>query len=485
MFLSKVSSVTNHSKRNEVAFKSRLVIEGGGSNKKLGSLKELVQTNSGQDLFTITGTINDDPKGFHGNDHFNKLIADAADVQKHLERDIKNYKKQIQEDHMLPEEEKKVKSKLAETEKNLKTWNELPSKEKPITKLALLLPGTIRGKVASFLPNLLKTDGNRLEGVKLCGSIREMRKRNLLAKTFDTQKDFVPLKDLGATGVEIASLIVNNPIYSKKATKGFFAVAVHPGGGFGSVDIRFREGGKRITMETNESGHDRYFDPRTGKESRLGEMGASVGSVIENFATKFGIKNNDDIQALRATGNAMMVTQSKISLKTANDAKAIEALLNTGAYKVINRNTMKTVLKLKDTETERFNQATKSAIDSYAYAISVHANQKIDMGANLLVVSSPLTMGLNDQIKKNPSMFDGVKDMRELILKKIDEKIGADQSCSRLIKDNNFDVICDAQMSIKDNTKGGALILAGKTSFERRGEWIEVSRKVLRNALKK
>ena len=65
---------------NNVSFKCRLVIEGGGSNKRLGSLKELVQTNSGQDLFTMTGTINDDPKGFHSNDHFNKLIANAADV---------------------------------------------------------------------------------------------------------------------------------------------------------------------------------------------------------------------------------------------------------------------------------------------------------------------------------------------------------------------------------------------------------------------
>ncbi|MBP7211935.1 hypothetical protein KBA27_03790 [bacterium] len=474
MYLQNVSM----SKPSNSSFKCRVVVEGGGSNKKLGSLKELVQTNSGEDLFTLTGTINDDPKGFHGNEHFNKLIAKAADIKTRLENDIKSYKARIAEDHMTAEEEKSITEKLADSEKNLKTWNALPEREKKITRLALLLPGTIQGKRASFLPNLLKTDGKPLTDIDLCGSVREMRKKDLLADGFNARTDFVPLKDLGATGVEIASLILRNPDLSKRATKGFYAVAVHPGGGFGSVDIRFKNNDK-VVIQTNESGHDLYFDPKVGKEIRLGKMGPSVGCVIENYAKGFGIKNPDDISALMATGIAQMASDEQFTLKTQNDEKAIKVLLDTNAYKVVTQNSVSTTLRLKDSGVGNFMNGSKEAIDAYAHALSRHAITKINQGANLYVVSSPMTMGLDRMIKKHPDAF-GAIGMRELILKKIDERVGTDLSCNMLRKDNGFDVVCNPSMSIKDNTRGGGLILAGKSSFERRGEWIEVSKRILK-----
>lgn len=476
-----LSGNNNNNNKKNISFQCWAILEGGGSNKKTGSLKERFLTNSGQDLFSRTGVINDeDPKGFHGNSHFNKLIAKAANIGERLEDDIKKLQAQLDENHMLPEEKQKLETKLAETKANLNIWNKLPEEEKPISKLVLLLPGTLRSKKALFMRNLLKTNGESLTDVNLGEIVTDIKKQGKIQLTsdFDTRKDFIPLKDLGATGVGIAKKIKDHPIYGKRFTKGFFATAIHPGGGFGAADIRVKRGGK-VAIQTNESGHDYYYDPKTGKEIRLGKMGVSVGSAIENFATKLGV-DPDGVKALMATGNAQMTTQKQFKLKTKNDDEAINALLKTEAYEIVSKNSESTILKVKSSEIQRFEQASKEAAESFAYALSRHAIAKINQGANLYNISGPLGMGINNRIAENPGLFGGAKNLPELITRMIASK--NDETCNDLIKSNKFIITCEEALNISDNTLGGAIMAADKNlSFERRGEWVEISMKALKS----
>ncbi len=81
---------------------------------------------------------------------------------------------------------------------------------------------------------------------------------------------------------------------------------------------------------------------------------------------------------------------------------------------------------------------------------------------------------METEIKTKPEIY-GANDLRELVLKKIDSRVGNDITCNILRKANDFDVVCDKFLSIDNNTPGGALLLTDNTTiFARRGEWIRI-----------
>ena len=138
------------------------------------------------------------------------------------------------------------------------------------------------------------------------------------------------------------------------------------------------------------------------------------------------------------------------------------------------------ILELNEKSVDKFNEASKYAIESYADTLALHAITKINSGANLYIISGPLAMGLNARVKEAPNLF-GVKNLKDVIFKYIDERVNSDITCNILRKANKFDIICEKGMSIADNTCGGALLLNGKLkTFSRRGEWLELPLKALR-----
>lgn len=470
---------------NNTAFKSRYTFDVGASDPRC-SLKILVQDNKGKDLFEYKGFLNDTTNGFKDNNDFIKKVARAVDVETLIDSDIASINNQLAETHIKEKDAEKLTLKLKELQSNKAMLQARSVAERKLTGFALLLPGTMQGQNALFMPNVRDINERSLEDVELRRVIGQIKKQGKVefADSFNIKKDFIPSKDIAGTGIGIAKKIANHPEYKKRFTKGFFATAVQTGGGFGAADIKLQKN-SQVTIETDESGHDLYFDRKTKTGKRLGKLGASTGSVIENFATKLNIKDPTEIKALIKTGLAQLATQEEIKLDSKKDKAAIEVLMNTGFYNISELTPEQATLKIKTSNLAQFKEASAYSVQSYADTLALHAITKINRGSNMYVVSGPLAMGLNSTIKAEPETY-GAKNMRELIFKYIDDYVGTDFSCNKMRKGHNFDIVCDESVSIANNTSGGALLLSKNkpSTFARRGEWMSIPTKVLKTIAK-
>lgn len=487
MLIQKVNSnnLKNQTSSN-LSFKSRLTFDIGASDPR-GSLKILVQNNKGKDLFEYNGFVNDTTKGFESNDDFIKKVANAIDVETLINNDIKSIKKQLQDGRSSSANLEKLKTKLSILQEQQKILEKRSYAEKKLTGFALLLPGTLQGKTALFLPNLKRKDENdpsklvRLTEVDLGQIISEAKSQGKV-KVADGIK-FVPAKDLAGTGLGVAQKIFAHPDYKNKFTKGFFAAVVQTGGGFGAVDVKLMEDSK-VNVETNECGHDIYMNILNGKKQRLGDMGASTKNLIRNFAEKLNITDPIEVKSLISTGLGQLVTDQEIRLNNTKDEEAIKILTKAGFYNILNKDAQSTVLNVVPEKLKEFNEASRYAIHSYANAIAAYAITRINRGANLFVLSGPLAMGLNDSVKQNPEKFEA-KGLKELILKYIDLNDDLDEIRINLAKYNKFDIVCDRALSVNNNTLGGSLLLSEKIkAFSRRGEWMRIPIKVLKSLTK-
>lgn len=481
------------SSAKKIAFKSRLIFDVGASDSR-GSLKILVQDNKGSDLFEYKGFVNDTTKGFKSEAQFINRVARATDVGALINEDILSVNKQIKENHLSPVESQDLNKKLSELMTNQQIWKNRSASEKKLTGLALLLPGTLKGHTALFMANLKKEKlagqdkQECLKRVDLDNIVKQAVKMGYtqLSDNFDLKKDFMPVKDIACTGIGIGQLLANNPIYKKRIGDGLYVVAVQTGGGFGAADIQFNKG-SMVRIATSEGGHTYYPDGKTVKGSQLRDLGASTGSVIKNYAMKLGfMEDSDEMRAIKKTGLAQLATQSEIKMSKINHSDAIDALLKSGIYEKVKESADNITIKVKKINLEKYIEASKHAILSYADTLALHAVSKVNEGANLYVVSGPLAMGLNKSIQDNSSHY-GVQGMRELILQLIDEKIGADVTCNMLREEYKFDVVCDKSMSIANNTPGGAILLSKEnrpTAITRRGEWVMIQLKSLKRKIK-
>lgn len=475
MQLQKISSVS-YQKKNDIVFKNKLTFDIGASDPR-GSLKILVQDNDGEDLFEYKGFVNDTTKGFKDNDDFTNKIAKAVDIEGLLKKDMLVVKKQMQQANLSAAEVSKFENRLDDLQQKHNMLKGQSKEDKKLTGFALLLPGTLKGHVALIMANLKKIDKSAPSGKS---SLLKVDLDNIISKIEENgdveladKFKFMPVKDLSGTGLGITKKIINSPEYGHRFSKGFYAVAIQTGGGFGAVDIKVKADDE-VDIETDECGHDLFHDDKTGKELRLGKLGASTGSVIENYARELGITKKEDIGALIQTGLAQLATQSEIKLNNIKDEAAINVLLATGKYEQVNHKPETTRIRIKDKCMDDFNRASSTAIKDYAYALALHAITKINRGANLYVVSGPLAMGLNDTIMSNPEVY-GADNMRDLIFKTIDRRVGDDVTCNVMREGHDFDIVCDKSMSVADNTSGGALLLEDNTNlFARRGEWLKV-----------
>lgn len=453
-------------------------MEEGASNPKV-SVKTLVLNNKGKKLFEYEGFLKTSPAAFKDNDDYIKKTARAVDIGGTLKRDIDSFENQLEENHLTEDETKTLGKKLKSLKDDLKIWQSLGSSEKKLKGLALLLPGTLQGNEAAFLPNIKKVDPEnpqkvvRLTSVNLEDVIKAIDEEGTVKRSKNMK--FVPIKDLGATGLAVLKKFMTVPEYKKRVDKGFFMTVMHPGGGYGEVDIKLKDD-TRVSIETNESGHKLHQNILTNspEPERLGAMGASVKKALSNYAEKIGITNPAEIDEIIKTGAGQMTTSPQIRLHNKNNGQAINILLNTGIYEASNQGPQSTLLTVKAEGMDVFHKASKYVVDSFANNIAVGAISKITEGVNVVAVSGPLAMGLDKTIKTNPELYEAT-DMRTLVFKFIDRNAKNDETIKDNIKRCGFDIVCDERVSVKNNTEGGAMLLKGKVkTFARRGEWIDV-----------
>lgn len=483
--------------KKDVSFKSLdLVFDIGASDNYRGTKKITVYHKKRkwfkikeQMLFNIKGFVNNNPKGFKNDHDFSGKVAKSIDIEGLINRQIKLKQKELNKTSS-DLDKLEIEGELKELNAKKDILQGLTKKDKKISKISLFLPGTLQEKTALFMANLKQQNGESLINVDLKEILTEVKDQGKveLSKGFNMSKDFILAKDLAATGAGVANNVAKHPSYAHRFTKGFFLVAVHPGGGFGSVDVKVKGDNydSIVDIETDEGGHDLFPNKRiaTGEE-RLGAQTVSAKTVIKTFAEELGMEK-EDVETLMKTGNAQITTQEQIKLNSRKTSKAIEVLKKTGIYDIVEENKEFTTLKIKESKKDIFETAFYKAADTFADTLSYHAITKINRGCNLYALSSPLTMGINEKIIKNPKIFgENITDLRSLVFYHIDRKVGNDNSCNILRKANNFDIVCDKAISIPDNTPGGKLILDGEAQLVRRGEWLQIKLGILKPSLKK
>jgi len=119
------------------------------------------------------------------------------------------------------------------------------------------------------------------------------------------------------------------------------------------------------------------------------------------------------------------------------------------------------------------------AVNDYANSISLISINKINDCVNKVVLLGPFAHGVNQYVKTHSEDFDGARDLPELIKRKIKTNVDIKHvdlpSTEKLMDFYNFDVICDTDINIADNTVAGNIFLDSKFKFiPNRGSWFSI-----------
>ena len=164
-----------------------------------------------------------------------------------------------------------------------------------------------------------------------------------------------------------------------------------------------------------------------------------------------------------------------------NESKLLTKTLNNKAFKQICETDSKVTFALNTEyfDTKLLQHACTSVVNSYAEALSLLCINKIDESINKVYLLGPLANGLNRHVMQHSNDFDNAKDIPELIERKILEKISEDginlKATQLLKKLYNFEIICNSDINIPNNTCGGYVFFNGKFNFtDKRGNWMNI-----------
>lgn len=486
-------------RKNNVGFTSDMLsLDLGASNQK-GNARVSYMDKKGNILFSYKAFLNYDGSRFKDHEDLTNKTAEFLNPKLTMERELNNINTKLADESIPKKLKEKLTADVKELENNLNIYARRKPKEKKIRGITLFLPATVREKTIQIMPNLRDINDKSFEEVDLIPIVKKMEEntgmkfeKGLFKKNFDIQKRFMPLKDLAASAASLASKLAKDPEYGPKLEKGFYAAIIHSGGGYGAATLT--SDGCNIEIRTNESGHDLGINYITGKEKRLGAIGASTPMVIENYAKDLGIVDANELEAVKATGMAQLATQKTINLSTGEHEKAIAALLKTGVYKVFNQGSEITTLKV--CQKEKFEKSSALAIAAFADNVAQYAISRINRGFNAIFISGPLGIGLDAKIKDKPIEINTknkageeikiiANDMVEAVWARINARAVNDNTITGYKKISNFKVICDPKFSVKDNNEAGAIFLSGETkTLLRRGEVAILPIDVLKNLSK-
>ncbi|OGI17405.1 MAG: hypothetical protein A2287_01245 [Candidatus Melainabacteria bacterium RIFOXYA12_FULL_32_12] len=381
---------------------------------------------------------------------------------------------------------------------NIKRANnntKLAPNEEELTSVDMFFPGPVIGeedpdthiitnKIA-LIANYRDKDGESLENININDIEKALREKAEIAGIPLSQNFKLRVfKDLAGTGMAISEKLSNHPKYGEDIKQGrFHGAAIITGGGLGMVRIDCDEP-NRIMQETSEAGHDMSMDTFKVNEERVGKVGATVSTVIKNFAEELAVLNKagqrsnirkSDIEALIKTGNATIATKKEIKLNLPNDEEAKEVLMKTGIYEEIKPD----VLKVKNTPEadSRFKNARKRAVIQYADALAKVTIPLINRGVSVLVLTGPLAKGVRDIVAQNASDFTSqnplsnlnIKSLSDLIKDRINYLTSHDNTIQKLLKCNGLNIECGGEFQIADNTTGAKVIRNPRTIISGNG----------------
>lgn len=487
------------SNNGDLSFQHKILMDIGASNPK-GTLKIRALTDCGKEILkenTPNMYINDTVKGF----------KDAKDFIDKISKIVKRTY-----DRVL------LKDKSGEFPLTLK--------DKLLSGIAIFVPGTTfalggRHNNIAFMPNLTDREGNSLTNVDFSDYEKTLKSNSSTDSDIKINKedfDFVVTKDLGGTGVALAQMMAKKKILNE----GDYVMGVMTGGGFGSVDIKVK--GSTVEFETSESssyiaGNYAAYntianiiektvnseDPQAELKSlksdnnrqlkdniqvlgKLGRQGVNVKSHIGSFCTEIG--RPDLFKLLLAVGDARIVEMNRMCVSE-KDAELVEKIrsLKDDFTEIESTTDGKIAFELNEANFDPniLKKGRTAAVNDYANSISLISINKINDCVNKVVLIGPFAHGVNQYVKTHSEDFGGAKDLPELIIKKIETNIDENHadlpSTQKLMKLYNFQVICDKDLNISDNTASGNLFLNPKFKFtNNRGSWFSLPLATLKNS---
>lgn len=475
---------------NNLNFKHKILMDIGASNPK-GTLKITAITNAGKTILKENGPnsyVNNTVKGFkNAQDFINKII------------------KIIKRTH----ERVLLKDKSGEFP--------LSTEDKLLAGVAMFVPGTtnaINGENngIAFMPNLRDESNLALTNVDFSSYAKSLKEKSFSETGVNVDKDkfgMVVTKDLGGTGVALAQMMAKKNMLKE----GDYIMGVMTGGGFGSVDIKVKN--HNVEFETSESSsyiagnyelydsfaelldktarnedaeflnllkkdNNKYLKDNFQILGKLGRQGVNVRSHIGTFCSEIGRK--DLFKLLQAVGDARIVEMNRMCVSE----KDSELLNRIRSYKdefieIESTTDGKIAFEMNENffGKDVLKKARTVAVNDYANSISLISINKINDCVNKVVLLGPFAHGVNQYVKTHSEDFGGAKDLPELITNKIktniDEKHVDLPSTQKLMQLYNFEIICDKDLNISDNTAGGNLFLDKNFKFiPNRGSWFSV-----------
>ena len=458
-------------------FGHKIIIDIGASNPK-GTMKISALTDDGKEIYKKSGYVNTNIKGFKDGDAFIKRIEHHV---RHTHEKISKMNEQGLLEHPLVGDDKKL------------------------SGVAIFVPGTtmVKGKkdVISFMPNLRDKQGNSLTEIDFSDYEKQMKtasKEELRGVDVNKEKfEFMATKDLGGAGLAIAKILGQR----NELKEGDYLMGIMTGGGFGSVDIKVKD--DKVEIETSESSNYLTASPSGGKLDKIGRLGVSVKSHIGHYCDTLGLpelaEGSDLRKAMIASGDARIVADNVMFLKTKQDGELIEIFENSPLFEVVSRDSEKTVVKMVDDDPEFAAKMKKARIDSikdYAEAISFISINKINDCMNKVVLFGQFAHGLNRYIQAHPEEFvvpedkkvdlngkeHNINGLADLVKYEVSKRIDEVDlpSTRRLSNLYEFDVICDPEINFSNNTYAGDILLNPELKFtSNRGSWFSVPLSVI------
>lgn len=480
------------------SFKHKIFIDIGASNPK-GTLKITAIKNDGGIIL----------KENSPNSYVNNTIRGFDDAKDFIDKVAKIIKRT--HDRVL------LKHKSGECPLSLE--------DKLLAGVTVFVPGTTSSLTGAdngiaFMPNLCDKNQLSLTNIDFHEYETKLRTQpaNITGVNVNQEKfNLVVTKDLGGTGVALAQMMAKNNMLND----GDYIMGVMTGGGFGSVDIKVKN--NLVEFETSESSSyvsgnfgvfdsiveqvKKVIDPKDPQSvenlsrnnneflknhlqivGKLGRHGVNVKSHIESFCNELNRK--DLIKILQAVGDARIVEMNRmcVSEKDVDLLQKIRSMKD--EFVEIESTTDGKIafeMNEKHFNAEALKNARTVAVNDYANSISLISINKINDGANKVVLMGPFAHGVNQYIKIHNKDFDGAKDLPELILNKIKMNIDKQHidlpSTQKLMQLYNFEIICDSDLNIPNNTVSGDLFLDPKFKFiPNRGNWFSVPLSTLKKS---
>ena len=459
------------------SFGHKIIIDIGASNPK-GTMKISALTDDGKEIYKRSGYVNTSIKGFKDGDAFIKRIEHH--VRHTHDRLLKLNDKGLLEHPLVGDDRK-------------------------LSGVAIFVPGTtmVKGKkdMISFMPNLRDKQGESLVNISFEDYERQMKtasKEELRGVDVNKEKfEFMATKDLGGAGLAIAKILGQR----NELKEGDYLMGIMTGGGFGSVDIKVKD--NKVEIETSDSSNYLTASPSGGRLNKIGRLGVSVKSHINHYCDSLGLpelaEGSELRNAMLASGDARIVADNVMFLKTKQDEELIETFEKSPLFEVVNKDSEKTVIKMVDDDPKfaaEMKEARISSIKDYAEAISLITINKINDCMNKVVLVGPFAHGLNRYIKEHPEEFiipedkkvdkngkeHNINGLADLVKYEVSKRIDEVDlpSTRRLLNLYEFDVICDPEINFSNNTYAGDILLNPELKFtSNRGSWFSIPLDVL------